>query len=292
MPSGELLRRILLWYARGPEHPAKFRVLQWLGQHVFPHEGIVAKVPPGVWLLLHPRDWIEYLLLRGESYEPLTIDFLLRNLTTNGGALLAGVSFGLHAVVAARAVGPGGVIVAVEPQPSSILRAAANLQLNGLATRVRIVAAALGDEFGLVPVKWAPEENRGTATLLDSGPGGFTAPVLPAETLWRAFDRQRFTLALLDVQGYEVRVLSALLPGHRPDVMICEADEALLRSAGSSITELVGLLTRFDYGVFDLFGRELNAPHGSIPENNIVAVQKGWQAVWLDAATVAGVGPG
>ena len=53
---------------------------------------------------LNPIDWIEYLMLRDGSYEPLTLDFLQRNLRPSESAILAGVNNGLHSIVAARAV--------------------------------------------------------------------------------------------------------------------------------------------------------------------------------------------
>ena len=41
-----VLNTLFLRYIRSPEHPGKYRVVQWLGRHVVPAEGVVAKVNP------------------------------------------------------------------------------------------------------------------------------------------------------------------------------------------------------------------------------------------------------
>ena len=114
---------ITVKYLRGPEHPGKLRVVRALARTVIPENGIAVSVGEGVSLYLHPRDWIEYLLLRGNPYEPLTLQFLRANLLPGDGAVLAGVNFGLHVAVAASAVSESGRVVGVEPQPAALLRA-------------------------------------------------------------------------------------------------------------------------------------------------------------------------
>jgi hypothetical protein len=119
-------------YFRGPEHPAKLRFVRLLSRTVLPHEGILSRVEPGLRLRLHPDDWIEYTLLRGLPYEPLTLEFIESNLSPGDGSIFAGVNFGLHVAIAARAVGPQGLVLGIEPQPNALLRARENLALNGL----------------------------------------------------------------------------------------------------------------------------------------------------------------
>src|SRR5438270_7357918 len=102
--AGWLRTALLRGYAQTPEHPSKYRIVRWLGRHAFPEEGIQCRIHPDISLYLHPRDWIEYFLLRGEQYEPLTLRFVQENLCAGDLAILAGVNFGLHVAVAARAV--------------------------------------------------------------------------------------------------------------------------------------------------------------------------------------------
>ncbi len=204
-----LRTRLLRAYMRTPEHPAKYRIVRWLGRHVFPDNGIDCVVYPNIRLALHPRDWIEYLLLRGAAYEPRTLDFLANNLTEGDAALLAGVNFGLHVAVAARAVGASGTVIGVEPQPRALLRAAENLRTNGLLDRVRLVSAALGNDETFAPMAWSAPDNPGAASLLDEG-AGFVTPIVRLSRLIEAIAPKPLRILLLDVQGFEARVLGGL----------------------------------------------------------------------------------
>lgn len=154
--------RLLKRYISAPDHPTKYRLVRWLGRHVASRGGIVASVHPGVMLRMNPLDWIEYLMLRDGSYEPLTLDLMQRNLGPADSAVLAGVNNGLHAIVAARAVGATGKVVGCEPQPGALLRARLNMELNGMSDGpLRLVACALGSGRGLAPMAWSTTDNPG-----------------------------------------------------------------------------------------------------------------------------------
>lgn len=276
MPT--MLDRILLRYFRAPEHPAKLRVLRWLGRHVMPPAGIVAPVHRGLRFHLHPRDWIEYLLLRGDAYEPLTLEFLEANLRPGDGAVLAGTNFGLHVAVAASAVGEAGLVAGVEPQPAALLRARRNLGLNGLLPRVRLVQVALGREEGLVPMAWSVPENPGAASLLDAG-DGFLAPLMRLDSVKELLGRRPFRMLLLDVQGYEAEALGGLDLGDGPELAVVELDPEFLARAGGSPEAIVERFTAAGYGIHDLHG---NLPRDflGLPERNFVAVKASVEVRW------------
>ncbi len=269
---------LLRWYVRTPEHPMKYRIVQWLGRHVFPDAGVRAPAYPRLDLLLHPRDWIEYLLLRGDRYEPRTLDFLAANLAPGQAVLLAGVNFGQHVAVAARAVGPTGLVIGVEPQPRALLRAAANLQHNGLSAQVRLVGAALGEREDLLPMAWSSPHHPGVASLLDEG-DGLTVPIVRASRLIGALARRRLRLLLLDVQGYELKALAGLDPPDYPDVVVVEMERVLLERAGATPATLCGALARMGYALHDLNGRPVQASDALL-ENNLVGVRPGATVRW------------
>ncbi len=273
-----MLEGLLIRYLRGTEHPGKLRIVRWLGRHVIPDQGLVALVEPGVRLYLHPRDWIEYLLLRHGRYEPMTLDFLARNLAPGDRALLAGVNNGLHTIVAAQAVGPNGRVLGVEPQPASLLRARVNLELNGVADRVLLVAAALGDEPALLPMKWSSPENPGGVSLLDRGPG-FTVTVITLAEILRELCGGPLRLLLLDVQGYETQALRGLDPGRLPDLVVVEDAPDFLTKVGVSRDAVYSQLTDLGYRLHDLNGSPVAAPC-PLPELNLVGVRPGATVHW------------
>jgi FkbM family methyltransferase len=271
-----LLRR----YLRAPDHPGKLRVVRALARAVFPEPGIVVPVDDGIRLYLHPRDWIESMLLRGESYEPLTLQFMRDNLRPGDGAVLAGVNFGLHVAVAAKAVAAGGMVVGVEPQPVALLRTRLNLELNDLQDRVQLVAAALGRFPKLVPMAWSNVENTGAASLLDEG-HGFVVPLIRMGDVLPLLAERSFRLLLLDVQGFEEEALAGAELQTGPDLMVVELDPVFLGRAGSVAGEIARRLTTAGYELFDLHGIPPTGDFFALPERNLVAARRGVTVHWL-----------
>ena len=273
-----MLNNLVLRYMRFPEHPGKYRVVQWLGRHVVPTSGIVTEVNPQVHLSLHPRDWIEYGLMRDGRYEPQTLCFLARNLRPCDTALLAGVNNGLHLIVAARAVGERGTVIGVDPQPSALLRARRNIDLNGAAAPIRLLSAALGAEMALAHMPWADSGNQGAASLLDSGPG-LEVPVITLAAVLDGLRAGRVRLMLLDVQGYEGPALAGL-KHHRPELLVVEDSEEYLSRAGTSRAKLYASMRQMGYTLHDVFGGDVDETGPQPAECNVVARAAGVQVDW------------
>jgi FkbM family methyltransferase len=278
-----MLNRALISYARLPEHPMKYRVVRWLGRWAFPSQGVVQDVEHGIRMHLHPRDWIEYEILRGNPHEPKTIEFLSRNLRPGDNALLTGVNNGMHVIAAAKAVGAGGRVIGVEPQPAALLRARANIDLNGVAGSVLLVAAAVGHVEDLTPMSWSSEENTGAASLLDSGPG-FVVPLLQLSTVIEKLCPGGLHLMLLDVQGYEVPALKGLARSPLPDLLIVEDGAEWLEKAGSSRKDLYHQVRAMGYELRDLRGTVVTPEGPALLEENLVGVRPGASVNWLPAS--------
>ncbi|HEX3527041.1 MAG TPA: FkbM family methyltransferase [Thermoanaerobaculia bacterium] len=274
--------RIIASYLRGPEHPAKLRVIRALSSTIIPESGIIAAVPgvpSDLRLFLHPRDWIEYLLLRGTAYEPRTLAFIRLNLHSGQGAIFAGVNFGLHVASAALATGPQGLILGVEPQPAALLRARMNFELNGLESRVVLVAAALGAEEGLAHMAWSKPDNPGAASLLDQSPG-FTVPMIRLRSLMPLLGGRLFRLLLLDVQGFEQEALKGIDFTQGPEIAVIEIDREFVSRAGVSPETLAHTLTEAGYNLFTIDGEDPDQRWFDLPELNLVAVREGAEVCW------------
>ena len=275
--AAPLFDRLLRRYIAGTEHPGKYRLVRWLGRHAM-GDGIVAVVYPGVKLRLNPVDWIEYLLLRDGIYEPLVLDFMRRNLEPGQSAIVAGVSNGLHAIVAALAVGPAGKVAGCEPQPAALLRARQNMSLNGIPDGpLRLVAAALGSGRGLAPMAWSAADNPGRASLLTPGPG-FTVPLLTLAELASALALEPVRLMLLDLQGYELQTLDGI-GKLRPAIVIIEDDPAYAADAAAARAALHTRFRGLGYSLCDLHGRPVETSDAVLAERNLVAVLEGAE-VW------------
>jgi len=254
-------------------------MIRWLGRRVFPADGIKHRTYEDIQLYLHPRDWIEYWLLRGDDYEPLTLKFIEQNLQPGDVAILAGVNFGLHVAVAARAVGDEGRVIGIEPQPAALLRAAQNLRLNNLLHRVSLVSMAIGVKEELVHMAWPDAANSGTASLLDEG-DGLMVSILPLAAIVKAQKRQKVRLLLLDVQGYEAQALAGLTQECLPEILIVEIDPEFLQRANTTAAVLLNQILDLGYSLHWLDGTPVTAESESFPERNAIGIRKDVEVTW------------
>jgi FkbM family methyltransferase len=260
-------------YVKAPDHPGKQRIERWLGGAFLPAAGGRFVVDGDVALRLHPRDWIEYVLIRDAQYEPLTLRFLQQNLQSGHRAMLAGINFGLHVVSVSRAVGPSGVVIGVDPQVQAICRTSDHLKLNHAPANVRLVPAALGRSSGVVVVDDPPADNAGNANLRTKGSGPACVLCTRIADLWRLVQGNDGSpdLVLLDVEGFEGEVLEGFDEQFRPGLMVIELRDTFLREVGSSAAVVCERLSSMGYALYTLDGRTATAGD-DLPEHNAVAV--------------------
>lgn len=274
-----MVSRLLRYYFRHCDHRGKYRLARWLGRTVIPDRGLPVRVYPGVELLLHPRDWIEYVLLTRGEYEPLTLRFLADNLAPGQSAVLAGVNFGLHVAAAARAVGDAGRVVGVEPQPAALLRAYANLSRNGLWGPVRLLSAALASAPGVRHMSWSDPGNPGAASFYQPG-AGIEVQMTTLDAVVAELVPGRPRVLLLDVQGYELQALLGLTAASTPDLAVVEFDPEFLDKAGVRPHDLHARLAELGYAVHSLHGEPVPAGRVDVPERNLVGVRPGAAVRW------------
>lgn len=272
-------------YVQAPNHPAKLRLVRWLGTTCFPQEGFAYPVNGGVKLLLHPDDWIEFLLLKHGEYEPLTLRFIEKNLRSGETALFAGVNFGLHLMVASRCVSTAGCVLGVEPQPKALYRAYRNIMLNSLSSNIRLVSSALGGQPTVVPMDNAPEHNSGSASLVQSNSRfPFYIHVAPLQELLDKLAVERLDFMLLDVEGYELEVLQGMVAGKLPPLLVIEVNPQVLKPLGIEQRAVYDRLQSFGYSCWSLDGRAAK-PDDVVAEQNVVAVLNGAPTPqWVEVA--------
>jgi FkbM family methyltransferase len=258
-------------YLQGPDHPSKLRLIRILNRFLFPKEGLPFPVFDDVSLFLHPGDGIEYDLLRGVPYEPLTVNFIRRNLHQGNTFALAGANNGYYVVLASRLVGPSGIVVGIEPQPGSAHKIRQNLILNHCSDNIRLVCCGLGGSEGLLELPAAPEDNSGHSSFVIRSRGDYPYTVW-IETLTKVFLNLKLSrpdLMVLDVEGYEINVLEGITAEMLPKILIIEAHPIVLDMISSTQAGLEDILRKRGYKLFSLTGSE---PLENLPENNIVAV--------------------
>lgn len=192
------------------------------------------------------------------------------------------MNLGLHVIVAARAVGPGGRVIGVEPQPGALLRAAENITLNQLTSNVTLISAALGDQAQWIHMAWAAMDNSGAASLFDESKEGLTVFITRMQDLLQLLHIESVRLLVLDVQGFELRALNGLNGGPMPDLIVMEVDPSFILRAGHTPAKLLGKLSALGYDLFDLHGTSINVDHHTFDEANVVGVrQKISHVAWV-----------
>lgn len=155
-------------------------------------------------------------------YEPETSRFLAAHLRPGDTFWDLGANAGYHTLMAARAVGPSGRVVAVEPDPGTCEILREQLRLNGF-DNCTIVQAAVSDRAGRTLLVRRASDPRGNALqqidnpAIDNKEGDLVeVPSLTLDDLGSLHPAPR--LIKMDIEGAEVLALPAgrkLLSGPR-----------------------------------------------------------------------------
>jgi len=192
-----------------------------------------------------------------------------------GGVLLdVGANIGLFSLLGAHLVGPGGLVLAVEPGAVSYGRLAANLDLNDLP-QLRLVRAALSDREGEMALyHTALGDDPQAFSLLPSGAQvpSETVRVTTLDLLATAQGLTRLDCVKIDVEGAEPMVIAgggATLARFRP-IVIFEINAPI---AGGQHGEAAEALVALGYQLHRLRGGALE-PVAALPaeHGNLVAI--------------------
>jgi FkbM family methyltransferase len=132
---------------------------------------------------------------------------ITRDLAPGGTFVDVGANAGMFAVHAAKAVGPQGCVLAVEPSPEMVERLRFNVNANGFKN-VRIAAVAVGDRRGQASFHTVVRQH-GKSSLHEMPEGGLqmTVPVEPLLSLVSGHGLEKIDAMKIDIEGYEDRAL-------------------------------------------------------------------------------------
>jgi FkbM family methyltransferase len=168
-----------------------------------------------------------------------------------------GANVGEITLVAAKLVGPSGLVCSFEPVDGMADQLERNILANNL-TNVQVVRAGLAREVGEATIYLAYDKfsdgsrNDGLGTLFPSGNRSRAAGTIPLVTLdgiIRERGGQRVDLVKLDIEGGELAALQgagAMLREMKP-ALILELGDETCRAAGYSMREIWDYLAGFGY---------------------------------------------
>ena len=188
----------------------KGRLVRALGRAAY-GSAVPVATAAGARMTVDPSDYIGWELLCGGAYEPRTLGLAARLLDGGGTFVDAGANIGLFTTLLGRLPGVRGV--SVEPHPGNFARLEANVRRSGLAN-VRLCHVALDAATGLVDLEEFHPRNAGTIRVVaendSSGLARTTVAAVRLDTLLHHADMERVTVLKVDVEGYELPVLSGM----------------------------------------------------------------------------------
>jgi FkbM family methyltransferase len=202
-----------------------------------------------------------------EGYEPETKALLVSFLKPGMAFVDLGANEGFFSVIAARAVGPTGRVLAIEPQSrlGPVIRR--NLELND-AANVTLAQVAISAEAGVAEFNLAPDTNSGSSGL--SRATRYANPTQSVRTLTLDLCLQEHALTMVDVmkidiEGYEYEaVLGAkeLFRTLKVRRLLIEIHDKLLSARGLRPQDISDFLLSCGYERQERLGFEVyTSPH-------------------------------
>jgi len=229
-----------LWKLRPPdelETPAARLIRRWREKRLLAR---LEREWPGGFALHRTGDLVyvpcpldargRHALLHPPRVHPAVLAFL-----RPGSVVIdVGASLGEWTLPFARAVGPAGRVIAIEPAPRGAAALASTLAANALH-QAEIVRCAIGDHDGTaefaVPVVTSARTDTGTARIgpACTGHDALQVSLRSLDSLAAEHDLARIDLIKIDVEGHERQVLdgaAAVLSRNRPVLVIETGHEA------------------------------------------------------------------
>jgi FkbM family methyltransferase len=144
----------------------------------------------------------------------------------NGVAIDVGANLGEWSVPLAHAVGPGGRVLCIEPNPTIVAALAATLRINRL-TQAEALPVALSDWDGEGRLRVEPKDTG--LSSLSGNETGIPVPLRRLDMVTGECGLQRVDLIKIDVEGHERQVLAGAietLRRFRPAVVFESGHEA------------------------------------------------------------------
>ena len=207
------LRRPVTLLSKIPEplayalHP--FLVHGGLDRWLLPKEPeVLVEAVDGNWFRVDPQDEIAREILHFGAYEKRNVEIIRRLTQGLGGTFMdIGANLGNHSVLLA----PGFErVAAFEPNPPTLARLRANLELNALS-KVQVFGVGLSDANARLPFHAELGRNPGASRFLDTVEDG--ASLLETrigDEIVEAGALGRITAMKIDVEGHEERVIAGL----------------------------------------------------------------------------------
>jgi FkbM family methyltransferase len=202
----------------------------------------VARLPGGGLVHLHPRETLGFATLLNGGFETAEISCAIELAAPATTTFDVGANVGIFSVPLGRAVGPEGLVVAVEPDGTNVRRLRDNLALNSISN-VRVVEAVAGDRDEVVELLLAEDPAYHSVVKIEGARvAGLTAvESVRLDRVWGDLGRPAVSFVKIDVEGAEVSVLRgarAMITSTHPSLLLEANDESRLALLQSELEPL------------------------------------------------------
>jgi FkbM family methyltransferase len=220
MRAGEDLNGVVRSFAGSLECARRGLVRRSLHAGDAPGTPILSSLE-GFMLFTDPDDASVGSAVRAGSYEPEICTQFRRLLSPGMCVLDVGANIGFFAMLSARLVGPGGHVVAVEPNPRNVRLLESSRRQNGFVN-MTILQVAAGRDNGLLTLNTS-YSNGTTASLPSEIAAVLAAETVPSLRLDAVLSEMKtLDLIKIDVEGAEypaLRGCEATIRRHRPQII-------------------------------------------------------------------------
>jgi FkbM family methyltransferase len=250
------------WSAHWPLEAGKALPERW-ARHFEPFVPVWMHVEPGVTMLLDPYDMVSGVILQTGTWEPESWRAIAEHLHPGDTFVDIGAHIGYYSLKAAPVVGPGGHVIAVEPNPDTVHRLQANIRASRADGVVSVQPVACSDTEATLELFGAPAHNTGETSLSrrNASQAGqvvasYRVRARPLDDILKESGVARVDAVKIDVEGAEYLVLKGAgetLDRYHP-LVIVELVESQLQAMGTSTAQIVALLHSHGYAQRHSYG--------------------------------------
>jgi FkbM family methyltransferase len=210
-----------------------------------PPSSFLAVRPDGSQVLLYYRETLGLTTITLGHFEDAECRVLCELARLGSTAIDVGANVGVMAIPLAKAVGPGGTVVAVEPLAENVRRLETNATLNAL-TNIVVRQVAASDRQGSIDFHVAEDAAFGSLGSISPGmalAGVVSVESVPLDKIWADLGSPSISVVKIDVEGAEAGVIrgaTAIIERDRPALLL-EANTL------ADLAQATGLLKPYGY---------------------------------------------
>ena len=159
---------------------------------------------------MHPLDNVtdRHAFFLPNSWDVVERDFQDRHLPEDGVYIDVGANSGLYSLLASRRLGPGGLLLALEPNPVMFARLRVNLGLNPPRARFKLYPCGIAERVGEFELMHGARNlGSGSITGRSGASRGVKVVCRPLLDVVLEAGLERIDFLKVDIEGYEAPAL-------------------------------------------------------------------------------------